>query len=299
MSIITLRYENVIINSIKKNMNNLSKNELIALKFLSDKQDHEDYPLDLTAEQFCIAIKDLKAKEMVYASFGEGCTLESCKIKTRGIATLDDIISLEKKFLRNIIRNRGLTSDQFELMRHALKTGKCANIFNLDWEDYKDQIWKHLYEKKLIESDYDKDGKNCLVLTRLGKQTVEEIEEELYEQISGLHNEIVEEHPISPEIKIKDSGFRINENRITDIIKTVWSMHDVGMFVDKNGNKPTVKSVMDAFAEFLQAKQFENYSSYMNKALQSTKKTYLDVFVQMEESAEKHYDEKKEREIDR
>lgn len=54
---------------------------------------------------------------------------------------------------------------------------------------------------------------------------------------------------------------------------------------------------MDAFGKFLQAKQFEQYSSYMNKALKATKNTYLDVFYKMEDSAKKHYDEKKRREI--
>ena len=107
--------------------------------------------------------------------------------------------------------------------------------------------------------------------------------------------EIQEEDPCEG----KGYGLRISEDRITDVIKTIWSMHDVGMFVDEDGNRPTVKSVMDAFAEFLQAKQLEQYSVYMNKGLRATKNTYLDVFCQMEESAEKHYDKQKNRKIDK
>lgn len=284
-------------------MSNLTKNEIITLKHLADGQQHNDAPAALSEAQFYMALKSLKSRDMVYAAFCEGEEVEASQIKKSGQAALDDMRSAEKRILRRLVTDEELTQDQFELLQHAKRTGCCENIFGIPWDDYKEQIWKKLYQDKLIQSVYQNNQKQILVLTRLGQQTVERIEDELYTLLSDDRKEeeqmlVVQQREATEEAhQIKDSGFRICEERITDVIKTVWSMHDVGMFVDQNGNKPTVKSVMDAFAEFLQAKQFEQYSSYMNKALKTTKNTYLDVFYKMEESAEKHYDEKKEREI--
>lgn len=284
-------------------MSSLTKNEIITLKHLADGKQHDEAPSTLSEAQFYTALKSLKSRDMVYAAFCEGEEVEASQIKKSGQAALDDMKSAEKRILRRLVTDEGLTQDQFDLLQYAKRKGSCENIFDIPWDDYKEQIWKKLYQDKLIQSDYQHNQKQILVLTRLGQQTVERIEDELYTLLSDDRKEeeqmlVVQQREATEEAhQIKDSGFRICEERITDVIKTVWSMHDVGMFVDQNGNKPTVKSVMGAFAEFLQAKQFEQYSSYMNKALKTTKNTYLDVFYKMEESAEKHYDEKKEREI--
>lgn len=285
-------------------MSSLTKNEIITLKHLADGQQHNEAPSTLSEAQYYMALKSLKSRDMVYAAFCEGEEVETAQIKKSGQAVLEDLKSAEKRILRHIVAEEDLTQDQYELLQYAKKTGKCDNIFGIPWEDYKEQIWKELYTKKMIQRDDDSYGKPSLVLTRLGLQIVERIDDELFKQLSDDRKE---EDQIQAEQqrekteetlhKIKDSGFRINEDRITDVIKTVWSMHDVGMFVDPEGNKPTIISVMEAFGEFLQAKQFEKYSSYMNKALKTTKNTYLDVFYKMEESAEKHYNEKKERKI--
>lgn len=285
-------------------MSSLTKNEIITLKHLADGQQHNDAPSSLSEAQYYMALKSLKSKGMVFAAFCEGEEVEDAQIKKSGQAVLDDLKSAEKRILRHIVAEEDLTQDQYELLQYAKKTGKCDNIFGIPWDDYKEQIWNELYQNKLIQSEYEHNQKKILVLTRLGQQTVERIEDELYTLLSDDRREEeqmqIEQKKLAAEEEsnqIKDSGFRISEDRITDVIKTVWSMHDLGMFVDQNGNKPTVKSVMDAFGVFLQAKQFEQYSSYMNKALKTTKNTYLDVFYKMEESAEKHYNEKKEREI--
>lgn len=283
-------------------MNNLTKNEIITLKHLADGQQHKDTPSAISDAQFYMALKSLQAKDMVYAGFCEGGVVESCMIITAGQAVLDDMRSVERRILWNLLDNEGLTQDQFDLLQYAMKTGKCENIFDIPWNDYKEQILLQLDHDKLIQTSYDQNEKIIKILTRLGQQKIERIEDELYNLLSDdIEEEMQEEQKRETSVEeiheVKDSGFRINEDRITDVIKTVWSMHDIGMFVDNNGNKPTVKSVMDAFAEFLKAKQFEQYSSYMNKALKTTKNTYLNVFYEMANSAEKHYIEKKQREI--
>lgn len=284
-------------------MISLTKNEILTLKHLADGKQHDEAPSTLSEAQFYVALESLKEKDMVYAAFGEGEEVVASQIKKSGQAALEDMKSAERRILRRLVTDEGLTQDQFDLLQYAKRTGSCENIFDIPGDDYKEQICIPLFQDKLIQRDHEHNRKDILILTRTGQQMVERIEDELYAQLSDDRKEeeqmlIVQQREATEEAhQIKDSGFRISEERITDVIKTVWSMHDVGMFVDQNGNKPTVKSVMDAFAEFLQAKQFEQYSSYMNKALKSTKNTYLGVFDKMIESAEKHYNEKKEREL--
>lgn len=282
-------------------MNTLTKNEIITLKHLADGQQHNDAPSTLSEAQFYVALKSLQTKGLVLAAFCEGEEVEASQIKKSGQAVLDDMKSVERRILRHLVTAEGLTQDQFDLLQYMKKTGEFENIFDISWYNFKNQVWAELCANKLLQSG---DG-NFLVLTRLGVQTVERIEEELYSLLSDDREEeeqMQSDQPREAAVEsheVKDSGFRIKEERITDVIKTIWSMHDVGMFVDKNGDKPSVKSLMDAFAVFLHAKQLEQYSTYMNKALKATKNTYLDVFYKMEDSAEKHYDNQKSRKIDK
>lgn len=281
----------------------MSKNEIIVLKHLYDGKEHAETPAGLTDAQFYTTLRSLKSKNMVYAGFVEGGAVETSRIKIAGTAYIDDIKASERRILRTLLREQDLTADQYDLLQYAKKNGKCENIFGISERDYKSQIWVPMYDNKYLQTITNQHHQKSLVLSRLGEQVIEEIEDELYSLIADeLKKEELQTIEIekengesSQEDVIKYSGFRIKDERITDVIKTIWSMHDVDMFVTPDGKKPTLISVMEAFAVFLQSKQLNNYSVYMNKALQTTKNTYLNVFYEMEDSAEKYYDDKDSR----
>lgn len=288
-------------------MSSLTKNEIITLRHLADGQQHNEAPSTLSEAQYYVALKSLKSRDMVFAAFCEGEEVEAAQIKKSGQAVLEDLKSAEKRILRQILADKGLNQNQYDLLKYTQIHGISytseqfsQQFLQVDKNYFKEYVWKKLYDEGYLHTNEKRTG---MILRPKGTQVIEEIEDELYSQLANdyweeqIQRTTSEDDNPNKKSAIKDSGFRISEDRITDVIKTVWSMHDVGLFIDSNGNKPTVKSVMEAFAEFLQAKQLEQYSSYMNKALRSTKSTYLDVFYKMEKSAEKHYDEKKVREI--
>lgn len=283
----------------------LLKNEIITLNHLADGKQADEIPEGLSEAQYFTAARSLQEKDMVYAAFVEGGKLEALKLTMKGQAEIDDKKEEAKRIYRHLAQKAGLTTDQLALMQHAKKMGQCDNIFNIPWAEYRDYIFKDLYNKHYLKTDYDKNRKQRLVLTRLGQQVVDDIEDDFYTELSNHSKKYniqqeytkIEDDNTGPSQKIKYSGFGIDENRITDVIKVVWSMHSIGMFVKPDGKKATIQSVMDAFAEFLQSKQFKQYSSYTNKGQKATKNTYLSVFEEMKDAAEKYYDKKEERKI--
>lgn len=283
----------------KTNISNmqLTRNEIIALEHLQDGKQHDDKPEGISDAQYYTAAKSLHKREMVYASFLTGEYVQALQIKKAGRAALDDLKPQRKRIIRKLIKAYGISQHEFELLQHTKEHGKCEDIFNINGHYY-DQIVKGLCEKKLVDIAPDA---NELILTPVGKQLLEEIDDDLYCKLAGEENDIVTSLPVSEKTlgqqEVKDGGLRCSDEHITDVIKVVWTMWDAGLFVDKDGKKPTIKNVMDSFAEFLQTDQLKNYSAYMNKSEQARKKTFLDVFCKLKDCAEKHYDNKKNREI--
>lgn len=70
---------------------NLTKNEIIALRHLSDEMQHDDYPEGISKAQYTVAIQSLKEKGLVYAAFIEGGELYAAQITIQGIAELDNL----------------------------------------------------------------------------------------------------------------------------------------------------------------------------------------------------------------
>lgn len=90
--------------------NKLTRNEIITLKHLSDGKQHNDTPQGLTDAQFYAAAKSLYARDMVYAAFVTGGTVECAMIKTAGVGALDDLIQeirekLERRLLNQYDHN--------------------------------------------------------------------------------------------------------------------------------------------------------------------------------------------------
>ncbi len=179
----------------------------------------------------------------------------------------------------------GFTAEEMQVIQF-LSDGKEHFDEPEDIEDYYD-ICDELIEQKLVKEPLTKD--DGYKLTAKGKTVWS-----LY--IKSLLDNTESNGMIKPK-EVKESGFCIAQDRISDVIKIIKSMYDVGLFVDQNGNKPTLKSVMDAFGKFLKANQFLQYSTYLNKALQAKENTFMEIFDQMEKIAEKYYKETKDRKI--
>lgn len=179
----------------------------------------------------------------------------------------------------------GFTAEEMQVIQF-LSDGKEHFDEPEDIEDYYD-FCDELIEQKLVKEPLTKD--DGYKLTAKGKTVWS-----LY--IKSLLDNTESNGMIKPK-EVKESGFCIAQDRISDVIKIIKSMYDVGLFVDQNGNKPTLKSVMDAFGKFLKADQFLQYSTYLNKALQAKENTFMEIFYQMEKSAEKYYKETKDRKI--
>lgn len=261
-------------------MEALSQNEIITLRHLSDGNNAEETPKGLTDAQYYTALVCLKGKGMVRAAFCEGESVYAAEILKLGQAMLDDI-EAHPSTSQEIYNS--IDDDDIRIL-----------YFLSDGEEHFDRpegiqmyrsICKDLANKGYVKIPRTKD--NGYMITSEGKQFLDQYLEKI--QGASVDNGMVNAE------NVKDGGFRISSHRLTDFIKLVWTMHDIGMFEDQNGNKPTTKCVMDAFGEFLKAKQLKQYTVYLNKALQAKENTFLEVFDQMEKSAEKFHKEKNER----
>lgn len=164
----------------------LSKNEIILLMHLADGMQHNDAPKELTPEQFYVAAKSLKEKGMILASILSGEEVYAVQLKQAGQAVLADLKQESKSLLRKILREYDLTQNQYKLLLHTREVGYAENIFGIAWNDYKNEICNKLYGDKYLKSnDNDDNGLQQLVLTQLGEQRIEDIEDELNTLLSG------------------------------------------------------------------------------------------------------------------
>ncbi|MBO4663352.1 MAG: hypothetical protein J5663_02945, partial [Bacteroidaceae bacterium] len=140
----------------------LNSNELKALIHLADGKQHNDYPDTLSFAQYCVALKSLYSKGLVYAAFIEGGEAECAQIKIEGQAALDD--------LRD--RQGGISIDEEEddededvyKVLEWLSDGKE----HFDYLDipFFDEICEELETYRLINSGLSKD--DGLKITRKG-----------------------------------------------------------------------------------------------------------------------------------
>lgn len=287
-------------------MEKVSRNEIVTLRHLSEGNNSQELPKGLTVAQYLTALERLHNIGMVKAAFSNGY-IYSAVILMSGQAVLDDIKDKENLILSNLLLKRNLTLGQYELLELTDKEGVshsngqyAQSHFGMNPTDFKKEVWGPLMVSNYLRHDDDKKG---MVLSNEGAWMLQGIKNDLNSQLANDYIDIpVKQSPTDntkSEISstIEDSGLRIQEKRISDVIKIIKSMHDVGLFVDQNGNKPTLKSVMDEFGNFLKADQFLQYSTYLNKALQAKENTFMEIFYQMEKSAEKYYKETKIRKI--
>jgi len=90
------------------------------------------------------------------------------------------------------------------------------------------------------------------------------------------------------------SPYRLASKRKTDFMKILSAMYDTRMFVNRDGEPATNKQkLMEAFGEFL-GEDFSTYSTSLSQAKNRDSKTFMKPFTEIEEQAQRYYNEVEE-----
>ena len=93
--------------------------QVVVLKHLADGEQHEKAPAGMSDALYYAALKSLKAKDMVSASFLAGGEVCSFQITKKGSAALEIFRRKEKKIIRNALKEFDLNHEQLRLLNNA------------------------------------------------------------------------------------------------------------------------------------------------------------------------------------
>lgn len=187
-------------------MKNFTNNEIVALLHLADGEQHNDAPASITNPQYYTALKSLNDCGMVYAAFIEGGEAEAAMLTMAGQAAVDDIKLEQKRTLRKILKEKDLTLDQYDLLSLAAKGSVDYNnnsvLANSDTEQgFRNIVFLPLEQKNLLYIGLSRYQYTEIIISRLGRQLIEEIEDELYNQLANNEGNINQ-----------GDGLRVNQN---------------------------------------------------------------------------------------
>lgn len=282
----------------------ISFNEFRILRTLSDGEQHDKAPKGLTDAQFCIAVKLLKQKSLVYAAFEEGGKVVSSQIKMDGRAVLDDLKDLEKSILNHVLCARNIRGCDYNILLDLKNNG--SNAYEKETKDDSTffERLSSLRRNKWIAVKF-----NNYSLSDKGYELLQAIEYEVNEALSKKNIQV----PgfIEPDVDIQDSladsanqvtqksktqldntfDIRIKEGHLSDFIKVIKAMCDANYFEKKDGGKVNQVDIMDLMSEALHTDQLKGskYSILLSKSTKAQKSTYLNTFVELEDKAETFY----------
>lgn len=144
----------------------MTKNELIALRYLAEKGNHYIAPKELTDNQYKAALLSLNKKGLATVSFLIGNDISTANISIQGRAALDDISA------ENITRKmkEQLSNEEIKVLEY-LSDGE-EHFEEADIEDYY-EICEYLSEKGYVDLGETKD--DGIKLTYRGKKVLREI----------------------------------------------------------------------------------------------------------------------------
>lgn len=265
--------------------------QVVVLKHLADGEQHEEAPANLSNALFYSALKSLKAKDMVSASFLAGGEVCSSQITKKGSAALEIFSRKEKIIIRNALKEFGLTHEQLRLLNNARTKSldETSNNHNSIIFLYRKGYLKHVFF----------DCNRHWIITEEGEDVLDEIDDRLYD--SPLHVESCNEHdsPVESveqaEKAIGKHDIRIADKHLAHVIEVVYAMCKLGYF-EENGKKASIKSVMETIGEALHADQVSSkYSSHLNRAANNKMETFLQPLNNMLDKAKKYYETLEER----
>lgn len=289
---------------LKNKVMNLSLNEFRVLRTLSDGKQHDKAPKGLTDAQFCIAVKLLKQKSLVYAAFEEGGKVVSSKINMAGCAVWDDLKEQEEIILNHALYARNIRKCDYEILLDLKNNG--YNTFSREIKD-DSSFYKRLsllHRDKMVTYSYD-----YYSLADKGYELIKAIEYEVNEALSKKNIQVPDF--IEPDADIQDSfadsanqveqksktqldktsDIRIKEGRLSDFMKVIKAMHAANYFEKNDGGKVYLNDIMNLMSEALHTDRLKDskYSSLLNKSVQAKENTYMKSFEELEEEARKYY----------
>ena len=259
--------------------------QVVVLKHLADGEQHEKAPAGMSDALYYAALKSLKAKDMVSASFLAGGEVCSSQITKNGSAALEIFRRKEKKIIRNALKEFDLNHEQLRLLNNA----KTESI--IETSDNQNPIYflsKKGYLKQVLYG-----CNRHWVITEEGKDVLDEIDERLYD--SPLHVESCNEHDYQVESveqaekTIGKHDIRIANGHLAHVTKVIYAMCKLKYF-EENGKVASIKNVMETIGEALHSDELSSsYSSHLNRAAQNQKETFLQPFYEMQVEAKKYY----------
>lgn len=259
--------------------------QVVVLKHLADGEQHEKAPAGMSDALYYAALKSLKAKDMVSASFLAGGEVCSSQITKNGSAALEIFRRKEKKIIRNALKEFDLNHEQLRLLNNA-RTESLDETFNNHTQI--SFLHKKGYLKQVLYG-----CNRHWVITEEGKDVLDEIDERLYD--SPLHVESCNEHDYQVESveqtekTIGKHDIRIANGHLAHITEVIYAMCKLEYF-EENGKVASIKNVMETIGEALHSDELpSSYSSHLNRAAQSHKDTFLQPFYEMHIEAKKYY----------
>lgn len=256
--------------------------QVVVLKHLADGEQHEKAPAGMSDALYYAALKSLKAKDMVSASFLAGGEVCSSQITKKGSAALEIFRRKEKKIIRNALQEFDLNHEQLRLLNNA-RTESLDETFNNHTQI--SFLHKKGYLKQVLYG-----CNRHWVITEEGKDVLDEIDERLYD--SPLHVESCNEHDYQVESveqaekTIGKHDIRIANGHLAHVTKVIYAMCKLKYF-EENGKVASIKNVMETIGEALHSDELSSsYSSHLNRAAQNKEDTFLQPFNNMLDVAE-------------
>ena len=256
--------------------------QVVVLKHLADGEQHEKAPAGMSDALYYAALKSLKAKDMVSASFLAGGEVCSFQITKKGSAALEIFRRKEKKIIRNALKEFDLNHEQLRLLNNA-RTESLDETFNNHTQI--SFLHKKGYLKQVLYG-----CNRHWVITEEGKDVLDEIDERLYD--SPLHVESCNEHDYQVESveqtekTIGKHDIRIANGHLAHVTEVIYAMCKLEYF-EENGKVASIKNVMETIGEALHSDELSSsYSSHLNRAAQNKEDTFLQPFNNMLDVAE-------------
>ena len=259
--------------------------QVVVLKHLADGEQHEKAPAGMSDALYYAALKSLKAKDMVSASFLAGGEVCSFQITKKGSAALEIFRRKEKKIIRKALQEFNLNHEELRVLNIA-RTESLRDTSDIHYSIHS------LHKKGYLKQVFYGCNRHW-VITEEGKDVLDEIDERLYD--SPLHVESCYEHDYlvesveQAEKTIGKHDIRIADGHLAHVTKVIYAMCKLKYF-EENGKVASIKNVMETIGEALHSDELSSsYSSHLNRAAQNQKETFLQPFYEMQVEAKKYY----------
>lgn len=177
-------------------MEKLDAREFTILRYLAEEIQYIEegpdvyvkIPSGFTKPQFTTSCDSLETKGMIKTYYCEGHELQDARVLDKGQCFLDDLKNARNHQLRKVLKENNLTIDQYDLLKQAEQGNVDYNASNISPREFKNLVYNPLYHKNLV---YAAPGSKMteVVITRQGRQLLEEIEYEVNIRMSQDNNE--------------------------------------------------------------------------------------------------------------